>query len=353
MDPKLPRPTLEDIAREIHISRTTIYKVLNHKGTVSDKTRELVLDALEKYQYVPNQNARNLALNRKYPISLIDFESADAAYFAASIERGIRQAIQDYGDHGLFIRRYTSPVHCPERQLDDIQSGLDEGIRHFIIAAADTEIIRPALTRLRGLGCTVILLSKDMEQAPCDAFIGIDEYKSGRLAGELAGKMLPDGGKLQILLAKESSSNTAATKARLEGFLDGISSWPRICLPPVIHSLSGSAQITDTLHTLLREPSLSGIFDLTYHLELISRILHKENRRHLTLIGMDLFPEIRPYIADHTIDAIVFQNLEAQAHLACRLLFEKMCYGREITRSKYYSKLEIVMAGNLEYFAEP
>lgn len=68
---------------------------------------------------------------------------------------------------------------------------------------------------------------------------------------------------------------------------------------------------------------------------------------------MDLFPEIRPYIADHTIDAIVFQNLEAQAHLACRLLFEKMCYGREITRSKYYSKLEIVMAGNLEYFAEP
>lgn len=41
------RLTLEDISKEIHISRTTIYKVINNKGTVSEKTRETVLAALE------------------------------------------------------------------------------------------------------------------------------------------------------------------------------------------------------------------------------------------------------------------------------------------------------------------
>lgn len=350
MNKNLFRPTLENISREIHISRTTIYKVLNHKGNVSEKTRELVLNALEKYHYVPNNNARNLALNKQYTIALIDFESGDAAYFASSIERGIKQAISDYGDHGLSVQCYTAPSNCPERQLDDIQTALDADIRHFIIAAADADCIRPALTRLKSMECTVILLSKDMEYAPCDAFIGIDEYKSGCLAGELTGKMLPDGGKLQILMAKESTSNIAATKTRLEGFLEGISAFPHVRLSPVIRDLSGSSQITEALHHILQEPDLAGIFDLTYHLELISHILHQENRRQLTLVGMDLFPEIRPYITDRTIDAIIFQNLEAQAHLACRLLFEKMCYGKEITQDKYYSKLEIIMRGNLEYF---
>lgn len=350
MNTNFSRPTLEDISNEIHISRTTIYKVLNHKGNVSDKTRELVLNALEKYHYVPNNNARNLALNKQYTIALVDFESRDAAYFASSIERGIKQAISDFGDHGLSVQCYTAPADRLDRQAADIQTALDAGIRHFIIAAADADNIRPVLIRLKSMGCTVILLSKDMEQAPCDAFIGIDEYKSGCLAGELVGKMLPGDGKLQILVAKESSSNIAATKTRLEGFLEGISAFPHVRLSPVLHDLSGSVQITEALHKVLQDPGLSAVFDLTYHLELICRILHQEDRRQLTLVGMDLFPEIRPYIADRTIDAIIFQNLEAQTHLACRLLFEKMCYGREITQDKYYSKLEIVMSGNLEYF---
>ena len=46
------RMTLEEISEIIGISRTTIYKVIRNKGVVSDKTREKVEQALEKYHYV-------------------------------------------------------------------------------------------------------------------------------------------------------------------------------------------------------------------------------------------------------------------------------------------------------------
>lgn len=65
---------------------------------------------------------------------------------------------------------------------------------------------------------------------------------------------------------------------------------------------------------------------------------------------MDLFPAIVPYLKDRTINAVIFQDLQAQSYLACSLLFEYMCYGKPISQKKYYSKLEIVMSGNLEYF---
>lgn len=71
-----------------------------------------------------------------------------------------------------------------------------------------------------------------------------------------------------------------------------------------------------------------------------------------SLVGMDLFPEIVPFIRDHTIDAVIFQNLKAQAYLACRLLFEQMCYGTTLPQKTCYSRLEIVMSGNLEYYLE-
>lgn len=344
------RLTLEDIAKEIQISRTTIYKVINDKGVVSPKTRETVLDALKKYNYVPNNNARNLALNRHYVIAFIDFESADAVYFVPSIKKGIQKALQIYKDHGLIIKHYTSEIDNPKQQIQYIKKALDCGIRDFIISAADINLIAPILDQLKASGCTTILLSKDIDSTSYDSFIGIDEYKSGLLAAEVLGKMMPTGGNIQVLVAKESHSNSHATQARLRGFLDQMKLFPLINVLPIANNLSSPESIDLALTESLVNEEPTGIFDLTYHLELICKILHKKDRANIALVGMDLFPEITQYISDYTINAVIFQNLENQAYLACKLLFENMCYDKKILNIKNYSKLEIVMHNNLEYY---
>ncbi len=351
MEKRYARLTLEDIAKEINISRTTIYKVINNKGTVSEKTREAVLSALEKYHYTPNNNARNLAMNRSYVIALINYISTDAIYFSSTIEQGVLQAIESYGDHGLVVNRYTSPVNQPEKQITDIKNAYDAGIRHFIISAADPDLLLPVIKDLKAKNCIVILLSKAIPDAPADAFIGIDDYKSGRLAAQLLGKMLPSGGNLQLLVAKKSLSNYAATTAKFQGFLDQISSsFSGISLLPILNELDGRASIDASLTEALKTRQIHGILDLTYRLDIISDILTREKRTDILLVGMDLFPEIENDLACQTIDAVIFQNLKAQTFLACRLLFEYMCYGQKIEKDTWYSKLEIVMSGNMEYF---
>ena len=95
--------TLEEISEQIGISRTTIYKVLKDKGNVSEKTRAVVMEALEKYHYVENKNARNLALNRQYAIGYAGFRSKSAAYFSTEVRKGISRAVQEFGDDGLSI----------------------------------------------------------------------------------------------------------------------------------------------------------------------------------------------------------------------------------------------------------
>lgn len=49
-----------DIAREAGVSITTVSRVINKKGYVSEKTRKKIQDVLDKNEYRPSAIARGL-----------------------------------------------------------------------------------------------------------------------------------------------------------------------------------------------------------------------------------------------------------------------------------------------------
>ena len=53
--------TLNDVAKEAGVTVTTVSRVLNNRGSISDKTREKVYQAMDKLNYVPNEMARSLS----------------------------------------------------------------------------------------------------------------------------------------------------------------------------------------------------------------------------------------------------------------------------------------------------
>lgn len=347
---KMSRMTLEEIAKEIKISRTTIYKVLKEKGNVSEETRRVVIEALEKYHYVQNKNARNLALNKQYTIGYIGFKSKSANYFSVEIKKGIRRAVKEFGDDGLSMLISEFDLENPQEQLEAVDNMLKQGITTFILAFSDTEIIREIVERLNSLNCLVLLLSRDFEENENNYYVGVDYYKSGRLAAELMGKMLSEGGEVFIPVTEEYKTNQDIL-ARLRGFVDKIEEYPRVKILPVAYGLLEEQEIYDKAAGYIRkEKGLKGIFDLTYRLDITAKVLCELERKDIKLVGFDLFDEIRSYIEDSTIDAVVYQDLSMQAYLAVKLLFEEMCYGKKKDHKKRYAKLEIIMKENFSYF---
>ena len=345
------RMTLEEISKEIHISRTTIYKVLNNTGQVSDKTRERVLQALKEFHYTPNNNARNLAKNQKYQIALIDYDSPNAPYFRPAIDDGIRRALEEYGDNGLVLHTYTAEADAPDTQIQYLHEAYDAGIRNFVIAAADPQKIMPVLTYLKESGCSVVLLSKQVPGAAYDALIGIDDYQAGAMAGSLLGKMVPENGSIQVIMGQESYSSRTSMQQRLQGFSDVVRNVaPKARILPVMKGLNSERDIFKSLQSGFENEKIDGIYDLTYHPEIVAKYVKTQCTSRVSLICMDLFREIESYIEDGTIDAVIYQNISEQAHLACTVLFEKMCYQREIPSGNHYEKLEVIIRENLKYF---
>ncbi len=347
---ELSRMTLEEIAKEIGISRTTIYKVLRNKGHVSDRTRSIVNEALEKYHYVQNRNARNLAMNRQYNIGYIGFKSKSANYFSAEVNKGIRRAVKEFGDDGLSMLISEFDVENPGGQAEAVDEMLALGVESFILAYSHEDVMQQILNKLKEKKCLIVLLSRDYKENNPGYYVGVDYYKSGRLAAELLTKMVVEGGEVLVPVTKEYTTNQDIA-ARLKGFEDKMKEYGKLQVLPAVHGLLEEDEIyVQIVKSVKERPSLKGIFDLTYRLDVISKALKDLGREDIKLIGFDLFEEIRGYVEDSTIDAVVYQDLNQQAYQAVKLLFDEMCYGKRKGQQKNYAKLEVIMKENIQYF---
>ena len=349
---EIKRMTLEEIAAAIGISRTTIYKVLADKGNVSEKTRATVMEALEKYHYVQNKNARNLAMNRQYTIGYVGFRSKSANYFSPKVRKGIDRAVKEFGDDGLNVLISEFDVEKPWQQAKEVDRMLDQGVRSFVLAFSDRQIIEGILEKLKEQDCRVVLLSRDLGKEHENYYVGVDYYKSGQLSAELLGKMLSGKGKVFIPVTAEYHDNQDI-QARLEGFLEKLKEYPGCEVLPIVHGLvEGEKVYKEVISCINSEPELRGIFDLTYRLDMTAKALRDCGRCDIKLVGFDLFQEIEKEIEESTIDAVVYQDLSKQAYLGIKILFEEMCDGMIHEKRKFYSKLEIIMSENLCYFRE-
>src|SRR5215831_12924074 len=86
--------TIEDIARRAGVSRGTVSRVLNNLPSVSDDTRQAVLNVIEELDYRPNFSARHMRTNSSKLVGfgLITDEVITQPY-AVDMVRGAQEAL--------------------------------------------------------------------------------------------------------------------------------------------------------------------------------------------------------------------------------------------------------------------
>jgi DNA-binding LacI/PurR family transcriptional regulator len=75
---------IEDVARELGISKTTVSRALSGKGRISKETTERVKSFIATHDYKPNVMARGLAQKKTYNIGLVlpvDFGESEISFF--------------------------------------------------------------------------------------------------------------------------------------------------------------------------------------------------------------------------------------------------------------------------------
>ncbi len=113
------KPTINDVARIAGVSKKTVSRVINRSPLLTDDTRERVEKVILDLGYVPNPQARALALRRNYLVGLI--HDNPNAQMVLNVQQGMLDAL-----HGTEFELVVRPVdRRSPAMLEDVRAFLE------------------------------------------------------------------------------------------------------------------------------------------------------------------------------------------------------------------------------------
>lgn len=202
---------LVEVAERAGVSLSTVDRVLNERGSVSDLKRRKVLDA-----------AKALGLRRLLPSPVHGLLRFDLCMVDSPTDHFRRLATAFTHQARLLKSRLVVHQHIwnerkPE-QLVDLINHPRTPRQGLIVVAHDTQAVRMALQAQISQGVPVILVTTNLSGLEGATYIGIDNRVAGRSAGRLLSQWLqPSAGRVLLLT---NSLLYHAHQQRVAGFLE-------------------------------------------------------------------------------------------------------------------------------------
>lgn len=207
---KTSQPTINDVAHLSGVSKKTVSRVINNSPLLNDDTRQRVLGVIKDLSFVPNPQARALALRRNFLIGLV--HDNPNAQMVLNVQQGILEAIRDT-EFELVVR----PVNrgAPS-MLEDVRHFLERQ-RLFGVVLLPPVSENDSLAQLCSeIGCRYVRMGS--------AKLDDDEHmvaSNDREAVREATQYLIDEGHVRIALVNGPHGFRSARERRL-GFEDAL-----------------------------------------------------------------------------------------------------------------------------------
>lgn len=163
--------TIVDVARLAGVTPTTVSRVINNRGYISEKTKKRVHEVMDELGYQPNEIARSLTKQKSNTIGVI-VPHISHPYFAKLISNLENEAAKK--DYKIILCNSKEKAEKEKQYLDMCKSNRVAGI---IICSGNFES-----NKINTGGIPVVLLEKNFEEGKLG--IQCDNYQGGKLATE-------------------------------------------------------------------------------------------------------------------------------------------------------------------------
>ena len=309
--------TLKDVAKEAGLTTSTVSRVLNNRGYISDNTRNKVHEAIEKLNYQPNEAARTLRMKSTNTIGLI-VPHVSHPYFAEMISNIENQAYEK-GYKTLLCS--SQCIH--EKEEEHIKMCISHKVAGIILCSGFV-----ALEMFDGIDIPIITMERFLDNGT--ASVECDNRQGGALAAE---KLISCGCR-HLLHVGNIGTISMPADMRTEGFRD-------VCAKkkiPFVELLTDDTQFYNMEYsemlenTLKKYPETDGLFvnsDIIAAQTLqVCRKLHISVPEQMKIIGFD---DVQ--IASFTTPQLttIHQPVREMSELAVNLLHDSVA-GKLVAR---------------------
>ena len=192
------KPKLDDVAKLANVSKTTVSRVLNKRGYLSQETIDKVYDAMEKLNYQPNTVARQL-YNKKTNIIGLLFPTVSNPFFGELVEE-LEKKLYSQG-YKVII---GNSMNDPEKEKNYLNQLLSNQVDGLIVGTHNQNI-----QQYQNENLPIVAIDRIMNQDI--PVIESDNYSGGKQATE---RLIQKGAKKIIHTTGPDTLDTPANRRR-------------------------------------------------------------------------------------------------------------------------------------------
>jgi len=348
----LKKARIKDIAEKAGVSTGTVDRVLHDRGEVAEGTRERILKITRDLDYSPNPIARALKIKKKLNlVSLLPEANEENAYWIKH-PAGLKRAVDELDPFPVKLSRINFDLLDEKSFRDKAASVLslrpDGVILAPIFKNESIEFCRKLTTRK----IPFVFLDGFINETEFLSYTGEDIYQSGRVAGQLADVLTPEGKEILIVNIVRNLRNVHHLNTRTQGFLSYFTGMEK--RKGKIKNLAISDPVAETISretgkTLRNNPGIGTIFVTGSKSFKIADFVISFSKNPPDIIGYDLLEKNVAHLKSGTIKFLIGQRPEEQAYRGIRKLFEFLTLKRLPDRIEYLP-IDIVTSENVNFF---
>lgn len=158
--------TLKDIARDLHVSVTTVSKAMNNHPDISAKRKQEILDYAKKMNYIPNEMAKSFRKRKSNLIGLVLPDNANL--YNARIIKGIEAGLSAADYYCIVVNNGENP----DKELEMVKELCSLNVAGVLIAPAQGN--SRSCEYLKNANIPYVLVNRYLKKDE-DAYVVVDD----------------------------------------------------------------------------------------------------------------------------------------------------------------------------------
>ncbi|NBJ68156.1 MULTISPECIES: LacI family DNA-binding transcriptional regulator [Clostridia] len=301
--------TIKDIAAMANVSRSTVSRVLNNSGYVSEEARKRVEEVIEQTGYVPSGYAKSLRTKQTKVIGVI--LPTIQTETPSRVVTGLGRELSKHGYQILL----ANTDHDKEKELEYLDL-LIRQVDGIVLIATNTE--PEIMEKIKSIPLPLVMIGQETEKVMCVTY---DDY---HVAREITAFLIQKGHR-RIGFIGVDETDRAVGYMRKKGFFDEMQAhhlaveeaWVEKC---VFDIYSGHEAMKNILNRSIQQPT--AVFAVTDRLAIGAMSYLKEQGletpQDMALVGIGA-SELSQYV-DPPLTTVDYKNESAGEEAAKQLL---------------------------------
>lgn len=336
--------TIKEIAALAGVSRGTVDRVLNHRGSVNPQTAEKIERIAKELDYKPNVAGLVLAAQKKrLKIGVILFSPENPFYI--DVLQGVNDKADELAGYNctVLIKQISFDVEAQLNALDEL---IAEEVNGIALAPYNDDRIRRRINDLYHCGIPVVTLNTDIENSKRIAYVGSHYHKSGATAAGLLQLMTHGQVNVGIITG---SSNILCHTERIAGFRETLKPYgDSIRITDIIEVHDDEIESYEKTTKLLKEhPEINALYFAAggvYGGCRSVRALGLQDK--MRIIAYDMVPTTKEQMRKGTIAAVICQQPKVQGSKPLSILFTYLTTGELPEKEYNYVAVDIRIREN-------